>query len=95
MPRVTFVKKARKDNPVAKKGEPYYWWQFAFGTKQYSKTQPARSQLTQSSFLSQLYELQDGMEERFNNLGIDAIEDARTDLVDELQNLQGRKERSG
>lgn len=31
MPHVTFVKKARKDNPVAKKGESYYWWAFMVG----------------------------------------------------------------
>lgn len=59
MPRLHFVKAARKDNPVAKKGEPYYWWQFAFGPKRYSKTQPSRSQLTQSDFLGQLYDIED------------------------------------
>jgi len=62
MPRVNFVKRARKDNPVVKKGESYYWWKFRFGPKQYSKTYPKRSQLTQSSFLSQLYDLEDELE---------------------------------
>lgn len=85
MPKVHHVKRARKDNPVAKKGEPYYWWQFAFGPKQYSKTPPKRSQLTQSSFLSQLYDLQDGMQERLQNVSLDTIQDVVTDLVDELQ----------
>jgi hypothetical protein len=50
MPRVHHVKKARKDNPVAKKGEPYYWWKFRYGTKHYSKTPPRASQLTQSKW---------------------------------------------
>ena len=38
MPRVHHVKSARKDNPVAKKGESYYWWKFRYGGKRYSKT---------------------------------------------------------
>ncbi|KKN90154.1 hypothetical protein LCGC14_0232700 [marine sediment metagenome] len=59
MPRVHHVKKARKDNPVVKRGEPYYWWKFAFGPKRFSKTHPRRSQLTQSDFLGQVYDLED------------------------------------
>ena len=39
-PRVHYVKSARKDNPVAKKGEPYYWWQSYCSPKQFSKTPP-------------------------------------------------------
>jgi hypothetical protein len=61
MARAHFVKKAAKKNPVAKKGEPYYWWAFRFGGKHYRKTPPRRSQLTQSAFLSSLYELEDDM----------------------------------
>jgi hypothetical protein len=57
MARVHYVKKARKANPVAKKGEPYYWWKNrtpgrAAGVKRYSKTQPRPSQVTASEFLS-------------------------------------------
>jgi len=52
MPRVHMVKKARKDNPAVKKGEPYYYWTFG---KRYSATYPRPSQLTQSEFLSQIY----------------------------------------
>jgi|GEM_PF-2990692 len=63
MARATFVKSARKDNPVAKKGESYYWWAFMQGgrggPKRYSKTPPTRSQLTQSEFYSTLYSLED------------------------------------
>jgi hypothetical protein len=64
MARVTFVKSARKDNPVAKKGESYYWWKPMVGgrggAKRYSKERPSRSQLTQSEFLSTLYDIEDG-----------------------------------
>ena len=47
MARAHFVKKARKDNPVVKAGESYWWWQFLHGSKQYSATRPKPSQLTQ------------------------------------------------
>lgn len=59
MPRVTHVKSARKDNSICKKGESYYWWKFRYGGKRLSLTSPSRSQLTQSSFLQGLYDLQD------------------------------------
>lgn len=50
MPRVHHVKKARKDNPVVKAGEPYYWWKFRFGPKRYSTKRPRPSQLTQAKY---------------------------------------------
>jgi hypothetical protein len=76
MPRVHFVKKARKKNPVAKKGESYYWWKFQFGGKRYSKTPPKPSQLTQSEFLSSVFALQEEMA------------DAGADTIDDLRSLQ-------
>jgi hypothetical protein len=63
MPRVNYVKKARKDNPVAKKGESYYWWKFRYGGKRYSKERPKQSQLTQSPYYAALYDLQDEISE--------------------------------
>jgi chromosome condensin MukBEF complex kleisin-like MukF subunit len=83
MPRVYHVKKARKDNPVVKAGEPYYWWKFAFGPKQYSKTYPKRSLLTQSNFLSQFYDLQDSF-----SLKADSLEDDVSDLISNLEMLR-------
>lgn len=61
MARATFVKKARKANPAygIEIGDSYYWWKFRFGSKQCSKNRPARSQLTQSAFLSQFYGIED------------------------------------
>lgn len=59
MPRAHFVKSARKDNPVAKKGESYWWWKPMVGgrggAKRFSKEQPKPSQLTQSAFPSAIY----------------------------------------
>ncbi len=44
---------------VVERGASYYWWQFMNQGKHYSLTPPHRSELTQSGFLSQLYDLQD------------------------------------
>ena len=63
MTRLHFVKKARKDNPVAKKGESYYWWKFAFGRKQFSKDRPRNSQLTQSAYKAAIYDMMDRVDE--------------------------------
>ena len=45
MAKVHFVKKARKDNMVCKKGESYHWWQPYGRSVQYSKNYPKGSQL--------------------------------------------------
>lgn len=86
MPRVTHVKKARQDNPVCKKGESYYWWKFRYGGKRFSLTYPTRSQLTQSNFLGQLYDLQD--EQHFSECESETdFETAVDSLVNEVQSL--------
>jgi gas vesicle protein len=87
MPRVHHVKKARKSyaNDGIEAGQQYWWWQFAFGPKIRSKVPPKRSQLTRSSFLSNLWDLQDGLMNRFTD--IDAIEDDKQELIDELQQM--------
>lgn len=63
MPRVHHVKKAMKDNRVCKKGESYYWWKFRYGGKQYSKTYPRASQLTQSDKLGRIYSAQEAVQD--------------------------------
>lgn len=83
MARLHHVKKARKDNAVCKKGESYYWWQFAFSSKSLSKTMPRRSQLTQSSFLSQLYDLEDDF-----SFDRGELEGSRDDLVSTLVDMR-------
>lgn len=80
MPRLHYVKRARKKNPVAEIGESYYWWKFRFGAKRYSKERPRRSQLTQSGFLSTLWDLEDNLP--------DEIDEARAqELIQELEDL--------
>lgn len=83
MARLHFVKSARKDNSVAKKGESYYWWKFRFGGKYYSKDRPRRSQLTQSGFYSQLYEIQDSV----GDMEISSIQDSIDSIISELEGL--------
>lgn len=90
MARAHFVKKARNDNPSAgiKKGDSYYWWKFMQGgrggPKHYSKTPPKQSQLTQSEFLSQVYDLQD----RIEALSVDtSSENGLADLQGEVQSI--------
>jgi hypothetical protein len=67
MARCTHVKAARRRYPQSecgipggiKQGQSYYWWKFKRGSKHFSLTPPKRSQLTQSAFYSQLYEIED------------------------------------
>lgn len=64
MPKVTFVKSARRALPQYNiaVGDSYYHWGTKSGSrfvKRYSKTRPTRSQLTNSDFLGQLYEIYD------------------------------------
>jgi hypothetical protein len=87
MPRVTFVKSARKDNPVAKKGESYYWWKFRYGGKRYSKTRPRPSQLTQSAYYSQVRSLVEQIED-FSTSSYEDIQGLKEDIINELENLR-------
>lgn len=87
MPKVHFVKSARKDNKVAKAGEPYYWWSFRSGGKHYSKTSPRRSQLTQSDKLGRAYELSERLEdiERDAEWDKESLQEAVEGAVEVLQ----------
>lgn len=88
MPRVTFVKKARKDNPAVSKGESYYHWKFRFGGKHYSVARPRSSQLTQSAY----YGAVRGMVEQIEDTGsIDNEDDLialRDSIVEQLEGLR-------
>jgi len=87
MTRANFVKKARKDYLEAgiKKGESYYWWKFNFSsTIHRSKTAPRRSQLTQSDFLSQVYDIED----RIAEIDYDNFEDEKDSIISDLENLR-------
>lgn len=83
MARAHFVKKARKDNPAVKAGESYYWWEFRYGGKHYSKTPPRPSQLTQSEFLSQMYSFQEQIEDATSIEDIEGLPDEIRQLGEE------------
>lgn len=87
MPRVNFVEKARKDNPVAKKGESYYWWKFRYGGKHYSKTRPKPSQLTQSPYLGMVRGLMEQIDD-FKPEDASDLESLRDEIAGELESLR-------
>ena len=87
MPRVHFVKKARKDNPAVKAGESYYWWKFRYGGKRYSATPPKGSQLTQSAYYSQIRALCESIEETDVD-DQDSFDGLKDDIGSELEMLR-------
>src|SRR6266480_3085150 len=91
MPRVTFVKSARKDNPQQgiKKGDSYYWWKFRFGGKLYSKTQPKPQQLTQSEFMGAVYDFDDQLA---GLVADDSIESQVGSIADDMESLADEQE---
>lgn len=64
MTRLHHVKRARRayKSEGIKRGQEYWWWQFAYGPKTRSATKPPRSRYaTQSDYLGPLYDLEDGI----------------------------------
>ena len=91
MPKLNYVQKARKDNPVCKKGESYYWWKFAFGSKQFSATRPPRYRLTQSEFYSTVWSLEDGFTAANTLQGLTEQFESFKDDLGELRDEQESK----
>lgn len=93
MAHAMHVKKARKNYPEygIKKGEEYWWWKFAFGSKHYSKTPPTRYDLTQSDFQRQVYTIED-MIASLDNSTSDTIEDNIQNILSEIENLKSECE---
>lgn len=94
MARATFVQRAQKDYPEhgIKKGESYYWWKFRYGGKRFSKTPPKRSQLTQSSFYSTIYDIEDDL--IGNAEANESLASVRDDVVSQLEDLKSECESS-
>jgi hypothetical protein len=91
MARVTHVKHANKDYPNngIVKGQEYWWTKHAYGPKLFFTSPPKQSQLTQSEFLSQAYDL----EERIGSLDakdFETLEDLKSEvesIVDDIRAL--------
>ncbi len=84
MPRVHYVKKAQKNNPVCSTGESYYWWKFRKGGKQYSLTPPKASQLTGSAYFKALYDLHDQVEQASPET-VEDFESLRDEIVEAVR----------
>ena len=86
MPRVTHVKKARKDHPGGiKKGESYYWWKFRYGGKRYSKVYPRPSQLTNSDKLSRVYAAEESVTDAMGDVDFEALQGAVENAAEEVR----------
>lgn len=78
----------KNDKVVIAVGESYWWWQFQYRPKQYSKTQPSRSQLTQSGFLSSLYSIEDRISEVSYFDSKDDFDAFKDDIMGEIESLK-------
>lgn len=96
MPRVHYVKKARKDNSAVSKGEEYWWAKFRTGRSGFVRKwakRPRPSQLTQSDKKSRLYSLKEDLEdveinaERAGEELRSELESMRDDVGSQLEEL--------
>lgn len=81
------VPRDKDDKILIQKGESYWWWSFVNGPKHISKTRPKNSHLTQSNYLSQLYDIQDVLD----NIEASQAEDLASivdSIKDDLENLK-------
>jgi hypothetical protein len=92
MPRVHFVKKARKDvNDVIKAGDSYYWWKFRYGGKRVSTTPPKPKDLTQSDFLISVYNIEEEIE-NFMASDKDSFDNQKEDILNQIEELKSETE---
>jgi phage gpG-like protein len=87
------IPRDENDKVFIEKGESYFWWSFQYGGKNYSKEQPKRSQLTQSNYLSQLYDLQDRIEDITAD-SPESLESAVSELIGEFESLRDETQES-
>lgn len=83
----------KQDTVFIAKGESYYWWQFMHGGKHLSKTPPKRSQLTQSGFLSSLYDLEDSIGE-FTCDNKEDFDSFKEDILSQIEEMKDQCEES-
>ena len=93
MPRVTHVKKARKDDKHGryKKGDSYYWWKFRDGGKQVSLTRPMPWQLTRSAYKQEVLMLQHSAGELQGHV---ATEDDLQEVISQVEEIQSQCQES-
>lgn len=87
------VPENKNDKVLIVAGESYWWWQFKGGNKQYSKTKPRNSQLTQSGYLSTVYDIQDEIGElRANVTDANDLSSSVEDIKSRLEELRDEQE---
>ena len=96
MPRVHEVKKARKtfksvDDVEIKKGDTYYWWKFRYGPIIKSFMYPDRRQLTRSSYLISMYDIED---EISSIVADESISDQIQEIISNLECLRDEQQES-
>lgn len=82
------------DELICHKGESYYWWQFAYGPKQFSKERPDKRRLTRSEFQLGLYDIEDEINDINADMELSDIEervDSIKDMIEELRDEQEDK----
>lgn len=89
MARLHHVKASRKAVPSANisVGDSYYWWQFAYGPKRYSKEKPRRSSLTRSEYKAQVWDLIDNTSAPEYDSGF-SLEDFISELVNQVEDIR-------
>lgn len=98
MARAQFIKSARKDYPEigVKKGESYWRWSLNVGgrfVQRMSKTQPRRSQLTNSEFIAAMCDAEDNLQQAFAKFAQD--DEAETcDLLAEIESVKSEVEQA-
>jgi uncharacterized protein YukE len=93
MTTLHFVKKARKTirGTGIRRGDSYYWWKFAYGEKQVSKTKPRRSQLTRSEYYSTIFDIEDALADLKPEAGMEAeVQQAIEELRQLGEDCQGK-----
>lgn len=75
------------------KGESYYWWQFQNSPKQYRKTPPRASELTQSAYYSTLYSIVEQIED-FSADSAEELSDFAESIKTELEDLRDTTQES-
>lgn len=79
----------KQDKIFIKKGESYWHWTFMGGITHISKERPKQSQLTQSEFLSSVYQIEEAMQEA-SSITEDEVQEWISELESILDEVQDR-----
>lgn len=81
------IPKDENDPIFIAKGESYWWWQFQNSPKRYSKQEPRQYELTQSAYLSSLYQIMEEIED-FSPNSAEEVQSFKDDIISSLEELR-------